>query len=152
MYEFGGGKLQFDVIEQSADENGVVKRRREYFSWSQIEKIVRQMIIDGSMRGEPTKAESARETLTVQAKPPVSEPDLVSLALPADTRKPAEDAGSASADDLYQHTYDDVFRLMEVLKEKDSASYEEVARLFGKIMHLMRQKGHKLDMGDAENE
>lgn len=152
MYDFGGSKLQLDVAEYSADREKIMKRHRKQFSWTQVEKIVRQMIIDGSLKRKPVKKEGEREVLSVQqAELSVAEPDLVSLALPSDVGKPPENTGDASADDLYQHTYNDVLRLMEALKETDSASYEEVARLYGKIMHVMRQKGHKVNPDVTED-
>lgn len=53
QYDFGGGKLQLDVEEYSADREKIKKRHREHFSWTQVERIVRQMIIDGSLKGRP---------------------------------------------------------------------------------------------------
>lgn len=145
---------KYDQINQELDDADKQKIKSGELSVDAAAKKAAERRQERKGKNKNTGSASGQRPDVKEQEPKAEQPgtksDLVSHELPVDAEKPAE-CTNTSTDNLYQRTYNDVLALMEALKSEDDSGYEEVARLFGKIMHLMRQKGHKLDMGDTES-
>lgn len=127
-----GGKFQLDVIIYSKDGQNVTKRHRAIFTWTQVEKVVRQMVIDGSIvRQLRVLGHNAQENTPGTTTPKAPEAPAKPSATPSNTIPQVQDAflQSISGIDLT----DDERRTVNWLKDCEWRTLSNLTSIIQKL-------------------